>query len=283
MEDANVVARELVSLVQASPGSTSAGVQLATLVRHRFPDFKPVEYSCRNLRHFIAQYAPQIKEIGRAGADIMYGIRSEPQHATETPEATVPVRSHRAIRRLDPYVWKAFTNPASAFRVHANLSTGELRSEPAATLPVMPWVLVAPVTGEVHLQIARSFAAALHDLQKRVTLEGLLSQPMWWTKFFAVSMSLGLGADWNAFRGRRLMQELEKALAVLGIPGYAAGEGQQADRYASTSTAPATDSPMKGDEQLRRVIISVVKKLPTTELRSLRLPVGEVVDALNFE
>jgi hypothetical protein len=182
-------------------------------------------------------------------------------------------------------VWKAFTNPASAYRVHANAQTGELRSEPAPSAPVPPWVTVTPVTEEIHIQIARSFAAGLHDLQKRAALEAVLGQPMWWTKFFPTAVELGLGVEWGAFRRRRLAEEFQRSLAALRIPERPMGRPQEA---ASPSLHPlpvtAAASPsLKGDEQLRRIIIRVINRLPSADLRALRLPVGDVLDAVKDE
>jgi hypothetical protein len=284
MEDANIVAKDLVSLIQQTTLSTLAGVQLATLIRHKFPHFKPTDYNCRNLRHFIVQYAPQIQEVGRSGADIVYGLRSDQQQAATPLEPAIPLASFRSARRVDPFVWKAFTNPSSAYRVHANAETGELRSELACNAPSSPWVTVKPVTEEVHLEIARSFAAGLHDPQKRASLEGVICQPVWWTKIFATAMNLGLGVEWGAFRRRKLTEELEKALAALRIherPGVRHREVVPPSFHPSPATA--AESSLKGDEPLRRIISNVIKRLPSADLRALRLPVGDVLDAIKDE
>jgi hypothetical protein len=184
----------------------------------------------------------------------------------------------------DPFVWKAFTNPASVYRVHANQETGELRSEPLSSVPAPPWVTVQPISEEVHIQIARNFAAGLRDAQKRAALEAVMNQPVWWTKFFPTAMDLGLGVEWGAFRRRKLAEELEKALAALRIPERA-GARQRDVVQPSRHPLPATVSePLpQGDDQLRRIVLNVVKRLPSVDLRALRLPVGDVLDAIKDE
>lgn len=284
MEDVNIVAQTLVSLIQQTPLSKVPGVQLATLIRHRFPNFKPADHNCKNLRHFVVQYAPGIQEVGRSGADIVYGLRSDQQQAATPSDPAIPSASFRSARRVDPFVWKAFTNPASAFRVHANTETAELQSELASNAPSSPWVTVEPVTEEVHLEIARSFAAGLRDPQKRAALEEVICQPVWWTKIFAAAMNLGLGVEWGAFRRRKLTEELEKALAALRIPERP-GVRHRVVVPPSLHPLPATvaESSLRGDEQLRRIISNVIKRLPSADLRALRLPVGDVLDAIKDE
>jgi len=283
MENAVIVAEALVSLIQQVPTTALPGVQLATLIRHKFPNFKPLDHNCRNLRHFIAQYAPRIQEVGRSGADIVYGLRPEERRATTAQEPTVASPSFHSARRVDSFVWKAFTNPNSAYRVHANAETGELRSEPPSNPPVAPWVALPSVTEEVHVQIARSFAAGLHDARKRTALEAVIGQPVWWTKFSPTALALGLGVEWGAFRRRKLAEELEKALAELRIPGRS---GMQRRDLGPPPLPPplgtAADSSPK-DEQLRRIILNVVRRLPSADLRALRLPVGDVLDAIKDE
>lgn len=284
MEDANIVAEALVSLIQQVPISKVPGVQLATLIRHKFQNFKPADHNCKNLRHFIAQYAPGIQEVGRSGADIVYGLRSDQQKAATQLELATPSASFRSARRVDPFVWKAFTNPASAYRVHANAETGELRSELASKELVPPWVTVPPVTEDVHIQIARSFAAGLHDVQKRTALEGVIGQPVWWAKYFPTAVNLGLGVEWGAFRRRKLAEELEKALTLSRIPERAGvRQEDMVPAFLNRSSAMAAGPQMEGDERLRRIIINVVKRLPSADLRVLRLPVGDVLDAIKDE
>jgi hypothetical protein len=137
---------------------------------------------------------------------------------------------------------------------------------------------------EVHIQLARSFAVGLHDAQKRAALEAVLGQPVWWTKFFPTAMSLGLGIEWGAFRRRKLSEELEKALAALRIPERAGARQRDAIPVPLQSLpATADNSSLNADQQLRRIIISVIKRLPSTDLRALRLPVGDVLDAIKDE
>jgi hypothetical protein len=282
MENASIVAEALVSVIQQAPTPTVPGVQLATPIRHKFPTFKPTDHNCRNLRHFISRFAPRIQEVGRSGADIVYGLRPDQEGASAPQQPTMPTASFRPGRRFDPFVWKAFTNPTSAYRVQANAQTGELRSEPPSDTPVPPWVIIPPTNEDVHIQIARNFASGLHDPQKRAALEAVLEQPLWWTKFFPTALVLGLGVEWGAFRRRRLAEELEKALAALRIPKHAAVQRRDAVQPSPVSPpATADESLPKGDEQLRRIVLDVVRRLPSGDLRALRLPVGDVLDAIN--
>jgi hypothetical protein len=286
MEDARSVAESLILLIQQTPDSKVSGVQLAALIRHRFPNFSPVDYNCRNLRHFIAQYADQIQEVGRAGADIVYGLRPDQERAAAPipREETTQPASCRSFRRLDPFVWRALTHPSSGFRVQANTETGELRRELAVHVPDPPWVTVPPVNEETHLQIARTFTAGLQDAQKRATLEGIMAQEQWWAKFFPTAMSLDVGIEWGAFRRRKLSEEIEKALATLRIPARASvRRGDMVQPSLHQLQATTSPSYLKGDEALRRIVVNVIKRLPSAELRALRLPVGDLLDAIKDE
>jgi hypothetical protein len=145
-------------------------------------------------------------------------------------------------------------------------------------------VVVPSANEEVHIQIARSFAAGLHDTQKRVALEAVIGQPVWWTKFFPKALELGLGIEWGAFRRRKLAEEFEQALAALRIPERAVVRQRdvvQPPPHPMPETS--AQSLLKGDEQLRRIILNVVKGLPSADLRALRLPVGDVLDAIKDE
>jgi hypothetical protein len=144
-------------------------------------------------------------------------------------------------------------------------------------------VAVPPVTEEIHVQIARSFATGLHDAQKRAALEAVMGQPLWWTKFFPTALGLGLGVEWGAFRRRKLAEELERALAALRIPDRSGA--QRRDLFPpppSPLLATAAES-VPEDERLRRIVLNVVRRLPSADLRALRLPIGDVLDAIKDE
>lgn len=256
METSSVVAETLLSLIREAPTQKLPGVQLATLIRHKFAGFNPADYACRNLRHFISQHARQIQEVGRSGADVVYGVRADQPPAATPQEPSVGPVLPRSDRYLAPYIWKAFTNPRSAYRVHANTQTGELRSAPTSYGPLPPWVVVPPAAEEVHVQIARGFVERLNDPQQRAALGDLLSQPTWWTNFSGTAMAFGLGIEWRAFRRSRLIGEFERALAGARVPEWS---GARQSEVAPLAEQPlrltaAVSSP-KGDEQLRRVII----------------------------
>src|SRR5437016_6002698 len=99
MITADEVASHLVHLVETSLDQKITGVQLSAVVRHKFPDFSPASYGCANLRDFIRKFGISIEEVGRSGADIVYGLR----HSLTAAPKTVGVEGGGDQRPIVPH------------------------------------------------------------------------------------------------------------------------------------------------------------------------------------
>jgi hypothetical protein len=111
------------------------GSELSVLVRASAHDFAPEKFGCRNLRDFIRKYAfEEIMEIGKAGMDVVYGLRSVGQQqplfesSTPTPTPTKSADYRGSLGQLlsNPRIWKTFASPESPFRLFLAPSTKQI-------------------------------------------------------------------------------------------------------------------------------------------------------------
>jgi hypothetical protein len=293
------VASSLSSLVANSRDQRITGVELSVLIRHKFPDFSPELHGCRNLRAFIRQYALSICEVGRSGADVIYGVRPSTQAPPISSAVEVPTmvpESTAGVFRTNTYissaVWKTFVSPVSPFKLYANTETGALEVIPPGTAPLeSPWVPIPPCSAELHRQIARDFIPSLSDEASRKLLESTLTiSGSWWKSYYSIVQQLALDTRWNQFRRRRIVHELESALKAYNVPLSGARDLSSTRRPLSpqrlpnrptfTADASATAIGTDEDSRLRSLAVDVVRKMPAADLRDLKVPLGYVIDVL---
>jgi len=144
----------------------------------------------------------------------------------------------------------------------------------------VPWAQIKPCPPEIHLAIAKEFVSH-QDEGPRVALSGILETGgEWWPAFWQYVRQSRLAIQWSTFRRQQLIKELEKSLRRSGVPvawevGTPGTPGTQAILRKPIPGAQADDA-----AEIRRIVVKVVSGLPVDELRSLRLPVGDVFDAL---
>jgi len=283
MLDATVIAADLSRLVQNSPQQKILGSALAVLLKRGYPDFRPEDYGCRNLREFVRRYVREVFEGGRKGSDVLYSAALLPTMAEEPARAQEFTKISEApsfIRRshVDPAVWKTFASPNAPYRIYANRETGELRVLQAQRIaPEGPWVQVSSCPAETHLQIAKEFLSGLADEPAKAQLTKILDLDSWWDHFFFSARNFGVEKQWSAFRRRRLRDELVKQLQTLGVP-------------LTASVRPAVPEPPTGvielqtaeenDSRLRAITSGIIRRMPVSDLREIWLPLGYVLDEL---
>jgi hypothetical protein len=290
------VASNISSLIESSRNQKITGVELSVLVRHKFPDFLPDRHGCRNLRGFIQRFAPAITEVGRSGADVVYGVRRStdtPKSSyTEVSDTTPPVATPAAIgARPDAYisstVWKTFVTPVSPFKLYANTETGAFEVIPPGGESLQsPWVQIPSCSAEVLRQIARDFIASLSDEPSQKALESTLTQSgLWWNNYYSVSQQLGLEWRWKQYRRRRIVHELESSLKQHCVPlaGMLAASSNRRSTQQPLPARPTTAAGLSEDSRLRSLAIEVVRKMQISELRELKVPLGYVIDALTVK
>src|SRR5256885_817728 len=62
MVDPTAVGSDISRLVQSSPEGRILGSELAVLLKRGYPDFRPENFACRNLRGFIRKFAKEFTE-----------------------------------------------------------------------------------------------------------------------------------------------------------------------------------------------------------------------------
>jgi hypothetical protein len=277
--DVTVVAADIARLVQNSPNQKLLGSSLAVLLKRGYPDFRPEDFGCRNLREFIRRYAKEIFEEGKKGTDVLYSAALLPaigdasnRQQEFTKIASVPQFTRR--QNIDTAVWKTFVSPGAPYRIYANSDTGELRVVPTHhTAPVGMWIIVPSCPPETHVEIAKEFVEGLADEAIKTQLTKILGLSTWWEHFFFSARNFGVERQWSAFRRRRLHSEFEKELKRLNIP-------LSAPPPVPSAVADKTESAIasEDDSRIRTIATAIIRRLPVSDLREVWLPLGYVLD-----
>lgn len=284
----NEVVAHLVRLLSGSGNPRPfRGSELSVLLRASIPDFDPIKFNCRNLRDFIRKHASnEIMEISKAGMDIIYGLRSvgQQQPLFETPTGVdgtpKPHNTRAPLGQLlaNPRIWKTFASPETPFRLFLAPSTGLIRTLRPGYSPDTTWLEIPRISAEKLLQIAKDYVAELPDAQRQ-PFYSILEQPKWWLPFFDLTRALGLKMRWVSFRRRRIAEEFERSLPTIPtvptLPQPTEGGDESTNRLVvvRTTGAPAESS-------IKRIAAEVVQRMTESELRSLNLPLGYVIDAM---
>jgi len=269
-------------LVRLLSGSSRPlkGSELSILAKTSSPDFAPLMFGCRNLRDFIRKYASdEIAEVDKAGMDVVYAIRSaEQQTLFELPvsESVKPAESRGPLGQLltNPRIWKTFASPESPFRIFLVPGNGTIRVLRPGFSPDASWLEIPRISAEKLLQIAKDFISELPESQRGLLLS-LLDKPSWWMAYFDLVRTLGLKTRWVLFRRRRIAEEFERAVPALPTVGA------PAQPATTNQTTPAQSlTPAGGDSPMKKIAADVVQRMTDSELRTLNLPLGYVVDAM---
>jgi hypothetical protein len=133
-----------------------------------------------------------------------------------------------------------------------------------------------------HVRIARDFIATIQDEQKRAELSTLVDQARWWLSIFGVSEKLGLLPDWNSFRNRALTELLNRRLDAIGLRTPGARSLSKKSLTSASPIGPVAPAPKPESPEglLRETVLKAISTMPSSELRMLKLPVGDIFDAL---
>ena len=282
MADKNEVSSYLVRLLSSSPRPLK-GSELSVLIKTQFPEFSFVNFGCRNLRDFIRKHlTDEIAEYGKAGMDILYIARAPEQQplfdkSQVAKPPTLPATQRGPLRQLlsNPRIWKTFVTPTMPFKLFVDPSSGQIRVYRAEDSPGSPWLEIPRMSPEKLLQIARDFIDDMPEPQ-RAPLSRLLDDPKWWITYFEYIRTLGLTRRWIQHRRRRIVDEFEKSLPTLSSPVAELLPSQPAIEQ---ETALETHLGVQ-ESGLKQVAVNVVQRMNDSELRSLNLPLGYVLDAL---
>jgi hypothetical protein len=289
MDNIETVVSFLTQVIQNSPTKSMRASQLAVLMRGMHPDFVLFKHGFRSFADFVAKSAPELAVVQRSGGDLVYGIRSEWAARQSSANAAADSGPEPRVEQAPTFnvrVLRTFASPNAPYKIFGNTNSGFLLVRPTRAGPMPePWVEVPVCTASDHVQIAKEFISNLPaDSVGASNLQSALGKPRWWDSFSWVARQAGVDKEWHEFRQRRLRVKLQDALIRVHIP--IAGpppENSTADQIA----LPRTENRPRGalisvpsNTLLRRLAIAAIQKMTTEELRSLRLPLGYLVDEL---
>jgi hypothetical protein len=279
MAEISVVVDFLVRTLQQVSPRPLRGSELAVFLSAAHPEFSAEALGYRNLRDFIRKRASEIVEVGRAGMDFQYSLKGtqltlEVEGASGTSGGRI---ADQALVQLmkDSRAWKTFTSPDSPFRLYLT-DQGIVRSMHSNSRPLPEWREIQRISPEALLQIGKDFTVDLDEIQKSVLIP-TFQDPKWWFPFFDRLQSLGLKYKWVEFRRKRIREEFKRRIEDIGIlPVQQPQESALALVPQPTEAATQTQSELS----IRKIAADVVQRMTESELRSLNLPLGYVVDSL---
>ena len=283
MDELSKIIDKIVDIVAASEGETVPGVRLGAALKKSFPAFAPAVYQCRNLRLFIKTHVPNVVEKAYTGVDVIYTLASAAPSVDGTSQAsavvTAPDPAPFISLPADPVTWKAYSNPSDPFAVIANRETGEIKTTGEREVPQEPWVSIPKLPPAVHHQIASDFVATLSGTAK-TALTPILQDQHWYVSFFGTTKRLGVSQQWGLFKREHLIRDFTEALHQHGIPAAtSAPKHDLPPRSGFTPRRTAEPQRQSDDVQLRELVSRLAFALPIEELRSIRMPIGLVLDA----
>jgi hypothetical protein len=307
--DASEVANHFLKLVEGARNQQAGGNNLVSALRLRYPDFKPENFGCLTVRSFMQKHVPDLKEIEQVGPDVIYGLRSNhngglpdadsetqskelqsrppapSQHLLESSpeESTARPSSNDSRLRFPVRVWCTFSATESLDVVIANKTTGDLSVIPrSSSLPGGDWVTIQSLTRQHHIEIAKAFLDQVEE-GDRHAVASLIGRPgAWWNDHYLNLVQLGLGSRWKQFHNDEIRKLFVDRLIAAGVPGMrhqarsseAKAHDISARRNGSLGGATMTS------QVIRKLALRIVAGMSASDLRSLKLTLGDVVDIL---
>src|SRR5271155_3272334 len=192
------VAEEVRRLVVSAGDKGISGSQVGLLLRAKWPSFSPAKLGVATLREFIRNQMSEVKELRRAGGDVIYGL----------PDVTA--KGDREDLDTDLDLWRVWISPLSPFGIAVDPSTGEVRRIFIGDLPEGN-VQIKPAPAEAHRSIAKHFLdtrSETFDQHSRASLNEILdnSDARWWKRWNDIlkSVSPQITRNWFMFRERAL-------------------------------------------------------------------------------
>lgn len=266
-------------------GATAGGIVRNSVLE--IPDLRVKDHGYSTLRDFIAREIPELIEIGLSGADPIYGLVSWPP---------LPTLSERPINPDLPDPWRVWVSPSSQRLLGVNRDTGAVRALPSSERPREGEVLLRPLAPAAHRKIAADYLENVDvDPSLKLALTRALENPSadWWREWnSALHGTLEL-SRWFRQRADALEEALKHALGEAGLTNEVsrtafkliaekrshAGTTMSRDGQKRPAESSSVSSP-QSREELLGLLLAIVPQMSEEELRSLRLPVGLVIDTL---
>jgi len=293
-EVANVVYGLVSTQVQVS------GSRLAQAIKARFPEWHVSSAGARTLREFIATHVSGVVEVGRSGLDVIYGLKAAtlPGVALEAGSPLAGSKpfsgggdGRQPIPNQGADYWRVWVSPNSPFAIAIDRATGAAEVVRREASPSEEKALLESPSVSDQKAIAKDFLSEVVEPILRGRLEAILAEPSqgpWWLRWGKDLRGTDQLANWNRFRRLRMEGLLRTKLGEAGISEELAAKVLDLvrDRHEQVvpKRIPSAPSEKVGreaaEEELRQLVVRVVKGMSVADLRELRLPLGLVVDAL---
>lgn len=286
--------RDIESAVKNRPGPTITGGQLSALISDAAPDLDVravvgMPKGPGALKAFLRRHLPELVEpIGRQGADVLY--RVEGRDVGRFPLASAEI-------------WRTFVSPSSPNHLVLDRGTGLLSVRDAdASMAGVEGVEIAKASAAEHDVIRAAFTATLPEetaaeLQRYAGPDADFAV---WIKALRQHKPQ-LSREWGSFRRRRLSELFINRIesVILDVDRRRTVLDQVASAEAAAYSLPKSDQSAAGFrasvrparranaadpmDRIRQLAHAVIDLLGYDDLRSLRVPLGALLDAMQAE
>ena len=288
-DDIGPVRAKLIEILGDAPNGLQ-GAKLAQRLRAALVDFSPANHGARNIKEFIELNVPELSVIGKAGADVIYALKTQLARAEAIPATRSPCVTTRTVVECPPQLplWSVWATPTTSFVI-------DIDADGNATVVSANSAMhrrLNPLAPERHREIAKSFLSRHETTIGQDQLERLksaveLPPNTWWASWLkAIKADVTTNAIWLPFRRELLQKFLEDEVRSLGLSTEAAARAvrsisasrrSQQSSNISTKSDTHTVNPGQG---LRQIVLEAINTLDESSLREIRLPVGLIFDII---
>jgi len=277
LEDQTAVAATILRTVSESHTKTLAGGQIRQAIKASHPDFNFTDHGFQNLRDFIRKRVPALHESSRAGMDIVYAVDLTPTNQGSLFESSSdPIKSPAGNPRQylfsNQQVWRAFASPNSPWKLYLEGESGPVHCLAPGVVADPSWLPIPACPGETLLRIAREFVEKVPE-PFRPALGATLSEKKWWLSFYENLRNIGMKTSWIAFRRERIAEELDRTISDII-------QRRRNTKQPAPVVLPSS-SCLKDEGLLRKLAFEAVGKMNETELRSINIPLGYIIDLIS--
>lgn len=250
------------------------GSKLSELLRAAFPEWAPETFGAKTLSDFIAQNAPAITVVSRAGLDNVYGLASQADALIATQEPA--------------NLWRTWVSPNSSHVLEVRLRSGEVAAVDKHEVTRDGWVRPVSPTVEQHRQLARDFLAFQFPDGDEV-LDAITREPgAWWQSWMAHIRRLNLANVWREFRTSRLVSLFDSSLSASSLENDARRAAVTLLSYLASPESVVASIPqarpvVQSKSELRKLAMHAVEMMSEDELSQLRLPLGTILKVIRAQ
>lgn len=190
-----------------------------------------------------------------------------------------------------PQLWSSFTNPNRSVRLAVAVDGKSLLITTSPDAPLPDGVVeLKRLSTDSYRSMAANFLAGLPDESTRAELSPLLGGNPFWNAWIDGVSKHEQKAAWESFRVSAIDKEFLQQLAAAGIEEarsremltalHSSKNSQRPKGRSANATHRAPANLPHGRAELLRLVRETIERLSDEELRSLRLPVGVILDVV---